>query len=86
MIRNLFFFFFFLPLKGGSSIYGTKPQNKGKLMILSSLAYITLIRLSFCISTGERESQTEGGRERENFRKKKKKKKNWSEMILQSSK
>ena len=53
-------------------------------MILSSLAYITPIRLSFCISTGER------GGERENFCKKKKKKKkrnqNWSETILQSSK
>ena len=34
-------------------------------MILSSLAYITPIRLPFCMSTGERE----------NFRKKKKKKK-----------
>ena len=49
-------------------------------MILSSLAYITPIRLSFCISTGERESYPEGGRgrererERENFCKEKKKK------------
>ena len=38
--------------------------QKTKEMILSSLAYITLIRLSFCISTGERE----GARERENTR------------------
>ena len=41
-------------------------------MILSSLANITSLTLSFCISTGERE----GGRERERiFVKKEKKKK-----------
>ena len=65
--------------KVGSSVYGTKPQNKENdvIMILSSLAYITPIRLSFCISTDERESFRQ--RERENFvfrLKKKKKKKN----------
>ena len=60
-------------LKGGSSVYGTKPltwpragvpyteqspKTKGNyvIMILSSLAYIRPIRLSFCISAGERES------------------------------
>ena len=39
-------------------------------MILSSLAYITLIRLSFCIITGEREGEREFS-----VKKKKKKKK-----------
>ena len=44
--------------KGGSSLYGTKPQTKENyvIMILSSLAYVTPIRLSFCISAGERKS------------------------------
>ena len=44
--------------KGGSSVCGTKPKTKENdvIMILFSRAYITLIRLSFCISTGERES------------------------------
>ena len=43
--------------KGGSSVYGTKPPKRRKIIIiLSSLAYITPIRLLFCISTGERES------------------------------
>ena len=41
-------------------------------MILSSLAYITPIRLSFCISNGERDLR--GGRERIFVKKKKKKK------------
>ena len=52
-------------------------------MILSSLAYITPIRLPFCISTGE------GGGEREReriFVKKRKKKKNLSETVILSSK
>ena len=47
-------------------------------MILSNLAYITPIRLSFCISTGERE----GERERIFVKKKKKKIQNRSETIL----
>ena len=38
----------------------TKQNPKTKenyvIMILSALAYITPLRLSFCISTGERES------------------------------
>ena len=71
-------------------------------MILFSLAYLTPIKLSFCISTGDREKERERKREkkrekerkrekkrdRENFssKKKKKKKKNWSETTLQSSK
>ena len=44
-----------------------KAKENYVKIILSNRAYITLIRLSFCISTGERE----GGREREreeNFR------------------
>ena len=39
-------------------------------MILSSLAYVTPIRLSFCMRTDETERERE--RERENFCKKKK--------------
>ena len=51
------------------------------IMILSILAYITPIRLSFCINTGEREG------ERIFVKIKKKiKNQNQSEMILQSSK
>ena len=47
-----------------------------KTPFLSSLAYITPIRLSFCISTDEKESYRQREkRERENFRKKKNKKK-----------
>ena len=57
-----------------------KTKEKVAKMILLSLAYITLLRLSFCISTGEREG---GG---VSFRKKKKKKKKIDQMILQSSK
>ena len=52
-----------------------KTKENDVVMILSSLAYITPIRLSFCISTGERESYTEGERERIFVKKKKKKKK-----------
>ena len=69
------------PLKGGSSVYATKPltwarsgvlyteqrpmtKENGVIMILSSLAYITPIRLSFCIST-TRWSLLDRGRERE---------------------
>ena len=33
-----------------------KTKENDVLMILSSLAYITPVRLSFCISTSERES------------------------------
>ena len=46
-------------------------------MILTSLAYVTQIRLSFCSSTGERAGarEREREREREKFHKKKKKKK-----------
>ena len=33
-----------------------KTKENYVKLILPSLAYITLIRLSFCISTGERES------------------------------
>ena len=53
--------------KGGSSVYKTKPKTKENdvIMILSSLAYITPVRLLFCKSTGERESQTKGERGRE---------------------
>ena len=51
--------------KGGSSVYGTKPQNERKLCKndFSSLAYMTPIRLSFCISAGE--GVLDRGRERE---------------------
>ena len=50
-----------------------KTKENDVKILLCSLAYITRIRLSFCISTGERESYTKGEREREreNFRKKK---------------
>ena len=48
-----------------------KTKEKDVKMILSSLVYITPIRLSFCISTGE----TGGERERIFVKKKKKKKK-----------
>ena len=43
-----------------------KTKENDVKIILSSLAYITPIRLPFCMSTGDRE------RERENFCKKKK--------------
>ena len=33
-----------------------KTKEYDVIMILSSLAYVTSIRLSFCISAGERES------------------------------
>ena len=63
-----------LTLKGGSSVYGTKPLTRARagipyreqspktkendvIMILSSLAYITLIRLLFCMSAGKRERE-----------------------------
>ena len=43
--------------------------------MLSSLAQLTSIKLSFCVPTGERGRGGEGGeRERENLKKKKKKK------------
>ena len=53
-------------------IWNNAQKTKGNdvKMILSSLAYITLIRLPFCMNTGERE------RERERIFVKKKKKKN----------
>ena len=56
-----------------------KTKENDVKMILSSLAYITLTRLSLCISTGEREG------EREFLLKKKKKIQNRWETILQSS-
>ena len=39
-------------------IWNKAPKTKENdvIMILSSLAYITPIRLSFCISTGKRDS------------------------------
>ena len=44
--------------------------------MLSSLAQLTSIKLSFCVPTGERERGGGGGeRERENLKKKKKKSK-----------
>ena len=46
--------------------------------MLSSLAQLTSIKLSFCVPTGEREEEEEEERERENFQKKKKKKKSKS--------
>ena len=42
-----------------------KMKENDVKKIFSSLAYITPMRLSFCISTGEREGERE--RERENF-------------------
>ena len=42
-----------------------KQKENDVIMILSSLAYITPIRLSFCISTDERESFRQRERERE---------------------
>ena len=42
----------------------SKTKENDVIMILSSLAYITLIRLSFYISTDERKS-LDRGRERE---------------------
>ena len=33
-----------------------RTKENDVIMILSSLAYITPIRLSFCVNTGERES------------------------------
>ena len=48
-------------------------------MTFSSLAYITLIRFSFCISTDKRKSFRQ--REKENFRKKKKKKKKITKLV-----
>ena len=60
-----------------------KTMENGVKMILSSLAYITQIRLLFCISTGEREGKRERERERIFI---KKKIQNQAETILQSSK
>ena len=57
-----------------------KTKENDVRIILSSLAYITPIRLSFCISTGEREGGRgrergeRGGRGREKFSLKKKSK------------
>ena len=38
------------------NVKSSKMKENDVIMILSSLAFITPIRLSFCISTGERES------------------------------
>ena len=54
-----------------------KTKENDVKMILFSLAYLTLIKLPFCMSTGEREEEI--------FRKKKKNQ-NQPETILQSSK
>ena len=48
-----------------------KAKENDVIMILSSLAYITLIRLSFCISTDEREYFRQRERERIFVKKKK---------------
>ena len=62
-----------------------KTKEKDVIMILSSLAYITQIRLLFCMATTSRSLLDRGGGG-ENFRKKKKKLRNRSEMVLKSSK
>ena len=57
--------------------------------MLSSLAQLTSIKLSFCVPTGERGRGGGGGGEREREReriKKKKKIRNRSKIILSSSK